>query len=170
MNDAAFDAAVAEAVRLEDAEQKVSALYRLRRSVLKERRLLRVLTIVSIVLACGAIGVGVDAHQTADTAQEATRKAQRALDAIVVARNESRVASCNNANVIAHKHNDLTQGVEDTLRTIASPTTPRTPEQQARVDAFLAQQITHYESIKIGIRDCSLEGIEKFQAENKEPS
>lgn len=169
MTDDDFDAAVAEAVKYEQAERKLSALERLRTSVLKERRLLRLLTIMAIIVGCIGIGLAVDARNTATTARHAAETAQKALDEFQASRNESRVASCHDANKIAQKHNDLTQSDEDTLTLAAKGNGTRTPDEQARVDAFLAQRIAKYESLKIEIRDCSLAGIAKFLAANKEP-
>lgn len=106
-----FDAAVAEAVKLEHADQKLAALVRLRRSVLKERRLLRALTVLSILLGCGAIMLGIQARM--------------ALDEFKVSRAEARVTSCESYNA------DTVDKVNGILRSIAEGS--RDPEAAAVV-------------------------------------
>lgn len=169
MTDDDFDAAVAEAVALDKADQKLNALVRLRKSVLKERRLLRALTILSIIGTCAAIYLAVASNRTADEATKAAATAQKAIDAVVEARDASRIVACGTANDIARKHNDLVNGVENTLTLATKGNGTRTPEQQARVDAFLNQQIAQYEAIKVAIRDCSPAGIKAYYAPKENP-
>lgn len=154
MNDEAFDAAVQEAVSLADAEQKLSALERLRRSVLKERRLLRVLTVVAIVVGCVGIFLAVGARSVAN-------EASAALDAFTASRTEARAIACQADNDTAGRINGLNDRTQDLLRD-ASAGGDRTPEEQERVDAFLVEQLAKYEALKVPLRDCSPQGIEDY--------
>lgn len=122
-------------------------------------RPLLVIVLLVVAIALGGTGAAL-AAQGLNQSGQALDKA----DAIIEARDASRVIACGTANDIARKHNDLVGGVEDTLRTLAAPSPTRTREQQARIDEFLAQQIAHYESIKVAIRDCSAKGLRDYYA------
>lgn len=107
MNDSDFDAAVAEAVKAETADAKLGALVRLRKSVLKERRLLRAATIVSIILACVAIRVasraGEEGHQVHEDLQE-----------FLAQRHTAQVSACDGYNTdVVDKVNGILDSIAD---------------------------------------------------------
>jgi hypothetical protein len=126
-------------------------------------------TILLIVLLVLAIAVGGTGAALAALGLSQSGEALDKADAIIEARDASRIVACGTANDIAKKHNDLVDGVENTLRVATQGNGNRTPEQQARIEAFLAQQIAQYEAIKVAIRDCSPEGLRLYYHEPKEP-
>lgn len=142
MTDDDFEAAVAEAVKLEQADAKLVALERLRANVLKERRSLRALTIVSIVAACVAVWLGLTVR-----ASLAESEASRA---------SARHGSCVQDNIRIDQHNALVDADEATLRDIIpSSHNPATI-------TFLTDHIQQYEKTRVPQRDCSPAGIEMY--------
>lgn len=134
--------------------------------------------LATAALVLGVLGVIVGAYSavTAGNASEAAAAAKaRAVvaeakaDTLLEARTASRIVACGTANDIAKKHNDLVDGVEETLRLATQTSVPRSPERQAQVDAFLKQQIARYESIKVALRDCSPAGIEAYYPPKEQP-
>ena len=148
MVDDQFEAAVAEAVAAAKAEQKLAALEDLRTSVLKERRLLRVLTIAALIVGCVGIFLANDARTT--------------LDEFAAARSESRVIACRGDNDAAERINGLNDRTQDLLRDAVAGNGDRTPAEQAAADAFLKEQIVKYEALKIPLRGCGPQEIEDY--------
>lgn len=136
MGDDEFERAVSEAVEMAEAEHKLAALVRLRQSVLAERRLLRVLTVVAIIVGCVGIFLSVGARYTAD-------KAQDALAEIQASRADARLVSCISYN------EDVVDRVNGILITAGARSD--NPDAHDRVEQLL---LPH--------RDCSAQGIADY--------
>lgn len=156
MPDRTIREAIDEAVAVETAEAKMRALVRLRQSVLQERRLLRVLTVLSIIGMCAAIYLGWSARM--------------ALAEFEATRAESRVIGCEswNEQQLRSRAGDMNQ-TRTQFEALASFTgADRTPEQQVRVEAFLedlyGQQAKASEA-SYPLRDCSPAGIRAYYEE-----
>lgn len=89
-------------------------------------------------------------------------RANDAVDQIRAQRTEARLVACHADNASASKVNALNDRTQDLLRNATASNTTRTPEQQARSDAFLADELAKYEAVKVHLRDCSPAGIERF--------
>lgn len=147
MGDDKFDAAVAEAVAMATAEQKLSALERLRRSVLKERRWLRGLTIVSIVVGCTGIVLAVLALVALDEAES-----ERA---------GNRVTSCEQQNEQQQRSIDGNNAqVREVFRSLTSDDV-LTAEEQASLDRLFKDHDAVIER-SFPMRDCSQAGIDAY--------
>lgn len=119
------------------AEQKIRALERLRSSVVSERRLLRVLTVLSIAGCVLASLVGWQAFGIASDARAA-------LDEFDASRQEGRVISCESYNT------DVVDKINGILLSVASQS--RDPAAaRARIGPLLLDQ-----------RDCSDKGIADY--------
>lgn len=154
MNDEAFDAAVQEAVAAATAEQKLSALERLRTSVLKERRLLRVLTILAIVVGCVGIFLAVTARQTADKAQTAVAQAE-------ASRAEARVSSCEQFN---EQQKRSIAGNDAQVREVFRSLTSDDDLSESELKA-LDQLFKDHDAViaaAFPMRDCTERGIDAF--------
>lgn len=108
-----------------------------------------------------ATALAAEAKVTAEIAKAAAQAATQAIASAQEARDEARAVSCTEANVIAAKHNTLVEGLQNLLYTIAAPDGERSPEAQARLDAFVRHEVAKFEPIKIPARDCTPEGIEE---------
>ena len=136
-------AAVGEAALVGAAEKKLDALVELRRSVVKERWGLRILTLCAVLGTVAAIFLAVQAQENLDTF-----RAERARAA---------VATCTLDNENAKRVNGLNDRAQDVLRLLASPmegSPPRPPERQAEIDEVLNEQLAAYEALKVPLRDC----------------
>ena len=147
VTDDQMNEAIAEAVALETADAKLAALVRLRTSVLRERRLLRGLTIVSIVVGCTGIVLG--------------GLALHVLDDVEKDRADNLRGSC-------HQYNEqqarAREGNKAQLLVVLDTNTSGrelTPEQQARIAAITAAHDAVIDS-SFPDRDCSPEGIAKY--------
>ena len=103
--------------------------------------------VAALVVGVAGAGIGVIGLATAG---EANDKA----DTILEARQVARKVACDADNENAGKINGLNDRSQDLLRDAAAGGN-RTPEQQARADQFIAEQIAKYEALKIPLRDCS---------------
>lgn len=147
MTDEELQAAIDEAVKMTTAEQKLSALERLRTSVLSERRILRVLTVMATVTA--AVGVSLSLQSLSALNRFEDERASRAR------------GSCIQYN---EQQDRSREGNKRQLRVVIEGlTTGRrtTPEGQARIDALY---LLHDEAMDAAFphRDCTPDGIEAY--------
>lgn len=96
----------------------------------------------------------------------ASNEANEAVEALRAQREASRIVQCKADNDTAARVNALNDRTQDLLRTAAMPNNVRTPEQQARTDALLADQLALYEAVKVPLRDCTPKGIKEFYEQN----
>lgn len=161
VGDDGMQEAIDEALNAASAEEKLAQLVRLRQSVLSERKLLRALTLIAIMVGSVGIWQSVGARSTADDAREA-------LDVFRAQRTESRVIACNAENDSAARINALNDRTQDLLRAAtADRDGDRTPEAQARVEALLNGELVKYEAIKIPYRKCDLASVEAYYEEHE---
>lgn len=146
-DDDQFDAAVAEAVAAVTAEQKLEALARLRVSVLKERRTLRVLTIVAIIVGCVGIYLSVDARDAL-----AVSEADRA---------EARVSACVQWNDQQHRSIDGNKAQVRQVFTSLAAGEVLSPERQAQIDRVFADHDQVIDE-SFPLRNCSPAGITAY--------
>lgn len=147
MSDDQFDAAVEEAVAAATAEQRLVELERLRKSVLKERRLLRILTALAIIVGSFGAVEGLAAKD--------------ALNEFRDSRASARKVGCVADNDTADRINGLNDRTQDLLRDAVAGG-DRTPEEQAQALKFLAEQLDKYEALKVPRRDCSDGAIDSY--------
>ena len=89
-------------------------------------------------------------------------RAQDAIDKANASRDEARIARCRADNDVASKINHLGDAMRNVVN-LAVPSNPeRTPEQQARVEEFLANSNAALDEARVPARDCSPEAIEEF--------
>lgn len=152
MTDDDLREAIEEARAMASAEQKLSALERLRRSVLAERRLLRILTIIAI--AVGMMGIGLSLHSLGIASD-----AQDALDEFQASRVEARVTSCESFN---DQQQRSISANEAQLRVVFEATgRVRDAEEQAQLEVLYEKHDKVIESA-FPMRDCSAAGIAEF--------
>lgn len=137
VGDDEFEQAVAEAVATSDAEHKLAALVRLRHSVIAERRTLRVLTVIAIIVGCVGIFLSVSARGTAEQAHDA-------LEVMEASRQDARVVSCESYNT------DVVDKINGIMVSVAS--------QSDDPDAAFER----VEPLLLDRRDCSDKGIEDY--------
>lgn len=137
MTDDELDAAIEEARLTASAEQKLVSLERLRSSVLSERRVLRVLTVVAIVVGMVGIGLAVGSYAIANRAQDA-------LDVMEASRAEARIVSCESWNA------DTADRINGILLSVAT----RSSDPEAAKERVEPLLLPH--------RDCSDAGIEDY--------
>lgn len=116
--------------------------------------LLVALLVLSILIGTVGTAVGIYGLSLATDAGDR-------VDAVIEARNNSRKIACESDNDGAERINALNDGFQDTLRIIAAPG-DRSPEDQAAVDALLADQLAKYEALKAPIRKCDPASLEAY--------
>jgi hypothetical protein len=91
-------------------------------------------------------------------------RAQQGVDEIEKARSEARIASCQQDNIRIDQHNKLTEAVRGILNLTNTTSTvaTRTPEQQARAEAFFANANMLLNETIVPVRDCSPAGITAY--------
>jgi ABC-type branched-subunit amino acid transport system substrate-binding protein len=89
-------------------------------------------------------------------------RAQNAVDEMRRQRAEARITACKADNDTAEKINRLGDAFKQII-TFATPPNPnRTPEQQMRLEQFVAQADGAVDDAKVDDRDCSPAGIEAY--------
>lgn len=129
------------------AEQKLRALERLRRSVVAERRLLRILTIMAIAVGVFGAAEGLVARS--------------ALDDYRDGQHEARVNACEQFN---DQQQRSVEGNKAQVREVFASLTsdePLTPARKARLDRLFADHDRVIEEA-FPMRDCSDEGIDAY--------
>lgn len=95
-------------------------------------------------------------------------RAQRAVDELHAQRSESRIVSCQKDNDTATKINRLGDAIKQVV-TNATTGGQRTPEQQMRVDAFLAETNNAINHARVDMRDCDPESIDAYYSTTTVP-
>lgn len=126
------------------AAERAASEHRIAASV-RKMRAYRFAGIIGAIAATVALVVGVIALQ--------------AIEEMRTQRAHSRIVTCQKDNETAAKINALGGAFRQVI-TFATPANPsRTPEQQARVDEFVAQANHAIDGAKVSSRDCSPHGI-----------
>lgn len=147
MTDDELQTAIDEARAMASAEQKLDALERLRQSMLGERRLLRVLTILAIAVGCFGAVEGYAAKDAFDEYRQAQQ--------------EARVASCQQFNDQQQRSIDGNKAqVREVFRSLTSDE-PLTAAEKAGLDRLFADHDRVIEHA-FPMRDCSDEGIAAY--------
>lgn len=122
-----------------------------------------------LVVGLAGVGFGIkgtrDAHSAntaANRAQAAAVEAQRLADEIITNRTNSRVVNCHDANTFGSFHNALLDATEGVIRAAGAPNGTRTPEEQARTDQFVAENIAALEATRVAKRDCSADSVNRY--------
>lgn len=107
------------------------------------------------------VGVSLLSGYSALTSRSAADDAQNGVDQIRSSRAESRLASCQQDNVRIDQHNKLAEAVRGILN-LTNSGAVRTPEQQARVDAFFANAYRLLDETIVAARDCTPDGLNAY--------
>lgn len=94
-------------------------------------------------------------------------RANHAVDEIREQRTASRIVSCQKDNDTAKLINSLNDRTQQLLRNAVAGGTTRTPEQEARAQAFLDSELGEYQKIKVPLRDCSPAAVARFYSQKK---
>lgn len=101
-------------------------------------------------------------------ALDAARTSQSAVDQVVDQRSDARVTACEKDRDDAVRFNNLldrSKGLlDDTFN--APRESPRTPDAQAAVDAYLADQFAKYDALRTPVRKCDRQSIEDYYERN----
>lgn len=153
MTDDELQTAIDEAVSMDKAEQKLSALERLRTSVVRERRWLRYLHVLTILLAGSAIVLGVIALIALDRFED--ERASRSLGSCLQF-NEQQQRAIEGAVEIADTQNHAV--LDRIFRDLD-------PDEEARLQALYVEARADVEAKAVEtypLRDCTPEGIEEY--------
>lgn len=129
-------------------KELVAALEKRTKASIRKMRWYRFAGVVGAVLAVPALWAG--------------WRANDAIDQIRTQRSASRIIACQNDNTTAAKVNALNDRTQQLLRNAVAGGTTRTPEQDARAEAFLRSELNEYQKTKVPMRDCSPAAVERF--------
>jgi hypothetical protein len=114
--------------------------------------------LVAALIAVIFLGGGLYVRGVADDARAAVKD-------VVANRTESRIAVCENDNHFIENHNKLVDANLQAVNVLVSSATAgrvETPEQQARIDKFVADTDALFDAARVPMRDCSPAAIELF--------
>jgi hypothetical protein len=140
-----LSAAVTDATRRVERDSKLNE-DRIAASV-RKMRWWRFAGVVGAILAPLALWAGVQANNAVDELRDQ--------------RHASRIIACEKDNDTATKVNALNDRTQQLLRNAVAGGT-RTPEQEARTQAFLNSELGEYEKIKVPMRQCDPASVERF--------
>lgn len=120
---------------------------------------------IGVVIAL-VVANQVRVENVADDAQDAADKAQEAIELVVAQRNDARLSACLDFNeTLVENLNGLNDEVQAlAVDAFADPGSRRTTSQAALVEQFLEAKVRAFEARKVGLRDCSRQGIDDFYA------
>lgn len=137
--------AVGRAADKVDRDRKINES-RIQASVQKMRWFRRA-AVLAVLAAAVALWAGV--------------RANNAVDEIRQQRTASRIVACQKDNDTATKVNALNDRTQQLLRNAVAGGN-RTPEQEARTQAFLNSELAEYEKIKVPMRRCDPASVERY--------
>jgi hypothetical protein len=127
------------------------------KGLLKEllRPLLRPVRLISYISVVMLVAVGVAVLAVRQEAIDRT-------SAITASRADARAAACAQDNIRIDQHNALADSLQHILDTLNVPNPNRTPDQQAKADAFFVDARAAVDRSRVAARDCSPAGLDAY--------